>query len=110
MEDRNLYGRATGLDERGRFSAFGGAVDAALKELLVEKNDFFDLVAERWRSLFPNIMAKPERYENGKIVIRVRSAPMLYAVRPKLRMIKAKLAELPGAPKRIDIWLEIGAV
>ena len=110
MEDRNLYGRATGLDERGRFPTFGGAVDSALKDLLVEKNDFFDLVAERWSSLFPNIMAKPERYENGKIVIRVRSAPMLYAVRPKLRMIKAKLAELPGAPKRIDIWLEIGAV
>ena len=44
MEDRNLYGRATGLDERGRFSAFGGAVDAALKELLVEKNDFFTLI------------------------------------------------------------------
>ena len=110
MEDRNLYGRATGLDERGRFPTFGGAVDAALKDLLVEKNDFFDRVAVRWSSLFPNIMAKPERYENGKIVIRVRSAPMLYAVRPKLRMIKAKLAELPGAPKRIDIWLEIGAV
>ena len=110
MEDRNLYGRATGLNERGRFPTFGGAVDSALKDLLVEKNDFFDLVVDRWSSLFPNLMAKPERYENGKIVIRVRSAPMLYAVRPKLRTIKAKLAELPGAPKRIDIWLEIGPV
>ena len=38
MEDRNLYGTASGLGERGRFPAFGGAVDAALKELLVEKN------------------------------------------------------------------------
>ena len=110
MEDRNLYGRATGLDERGKFPAFGGAVDAALKDLLVEKNDFFDLVADKWASLFPNLMAKPERYENGKIVIRVRSAPMLYAVRPKLRTIKAKLAELPGAPKRIELRLEIGTV
>ena len=110
MEDRNLYGKATGLDERGKFPAFGGAIDAALKDLLVEKNDFFDLVADKWSSLFPNLMAKPERYENGKIVIRVRSAPMLYAVRPKLRMIKAKLAELPDAPKRIELRLEIGAV
>ena len=110
MEDRNLYGRATGLDERGRFSNFGGAIDEALKDLLVEKNEFFDLVADRWASLFPTLLAKPDRYEDGKIVIRVRSAPMLYAVRPKLRMVKAKLAELPGAPKKIDLRLEIGAV
>ena len=108
MEDRNLYGTASGLGERGRFPAFGGAVDAALKDLLVEKNEFFDLVADRWDSLFPGLLAKPDRYEDGKIVIRVRSAPMLYATRPKLRMIKAKLAELPGAPKRIDLRLEIG--
>ena len=108
MEDRNLYGRATGLGERGRFPAFGGAVDAALKDLLVEKNEFFDLVADRWASLFPGLFAKPDRYEDGKIIIRVRSAPMLFAMRPKLRMIKAKLAELPGAPKRIDLRLEIG--
>ena len=108
MEDRNLYGKATGLNERGRFASFGGAVDAALGELVKEKNEFFDLVADRWESLFPGLLAKPDRYEDGKIVIRVRSAPMLYATRPKMRMVKAKLAELPGAPKRIDIRLEIG--
>lgn len=108
MEDRNLYGRATGLGERGMFASFGGAVDSALTDMVREKNEFFDLVADRWEALFPGFPAKPDRYEDGKIVIRVRSAPMLYATRPKLRMVKAKLAEMPGAPRRIELRMEIG--
>jgi len=108
-DDRNLYGRATGLAERGKHAEFGGAVDAALADLLVEKNSFFDSVVDRWETLFPGFSAKPARFENGRIVLRVRSAPALYATRPKLRAIAAKLASLPGAPARVQLRLEVSA-
>lgn len=108
-EDSNLYGRASGLGERGRFRSFSGALDAALKDLTTEKNDFFDSLADRWAALFPDIQARPGRYEGGKIVLYVRSAPALFSVRPKMRRVKAKLAELPGAPAKIDLRLEIHA-
>jgi len=106
-EDTNLYGRATGLEERGRYRSFSGALDAALKDLTTEKNDFFDSLADRWSGLFPGLQARPGRYEGGQIVLYVRSAPALFSVRPKLRTVKAKLAELPGAPAKIDLRLEI---
>ena len=106
MEDRNLYGRATGVLERGKYATFGKALEAAVKDLLTEKNEFFDSLADRWPTLFPNLPVQPGRYEGGIIFLYVRTAPLLYAMRSKLPMIKAKLRTLPGAPKKIDLRLE----
>jgi len=105
----NVTGRAYGLDQRGRHPTTASALDAAFRDLLTEKNEFFDLLADEWARLFPTLPAKPGRYEDGKIFIYVRNAPTSYVVRPKLRMIARKLAELPGAPKKIDLRLEIHA-
>jgi hypothetical protein len=37
----------------------------------------------------------------------VRNPPTLYAMRMKLGLIRTKLAQLSGAPKLIDLKLEI---
>ena len=112
IDDHNLYGKAIGLDARGRHATFGGALSAALADLqseMAEKNDFFDSLADRWTTLFPTLKAVPGRYEDGIVFLYVRSAPLLYSVRSRLSSIRAKLASLPGAPKKITLRLEIHA-
>lgn len=107
MEDRNLYGRAIEPEKRGRHKTFGSAVGAAFSDLIVEKNEFFDSLVDNWRRIFPDQPARPGRYEDGKIFIYVRNAPTSFVVRPQLRAIAARLAQLPGAPRKIDLRLEI---
>ena len=107
LDDRNLYGEAVGLDARGRHATVASAFDAALKDLLTEKNAFFDSLVDNWKALFPTLPARPGRYEDGKIFVYVKNAPASYVVRPQLRAIAARLALLPGAPKKIDLKLEI---
>ena len=109
FDDSNLYGKAYGLGERGRHRTVASAFDAALKDLLTEKNPFFDSLCDNWKVLFPALPAKPGRYEDGKIFIYVKNAPTSFVVRPKLRTIAAALAKLPGAPKKVDLRLEIHA-
>ena len=93
-------------DKRGRHKTIASAFDAAFKDLTVEKNAFFDSLVDNWRTLFPNLPARPGRYEDGKIFVYVKNAPTAFLVRPKLRAIAAKLATLSGAPKKIDLRLE----
>ena len=94
-------------DQRGKHKTLSSALDAAFKALTVEHNDFFDSLCDNWAKIFPDMPAKPGRYEDGKIFIYVRSAAVSFMVRPKLRTIAGRLAQLPGAPKRIDLRLEI---
>jgi hypothetical protein len=94
-------------DQRGRHKTLDSALNAALQSLVSEHDDFFDSLFDVWGRLFPELPARPGRYENGKIIIYVRNAAMSFTVRPKLRMIAKRLSELPGAPKRIDLRLEV---
>ena len=75
--------------------------------IVAGNNDFFDSLADRWAELFPGVPAVPGRYEGGIIFLYVRSAPILFSLRPKLRAMARRLAALPGAPKRVDLRLEI---
>lgn len=95
--------------KRGRHATFDAAVEAAFRDLLTERNPFFDTLADRWPALFPGLPARPGRYEDGKIFLYVKNAPTNFALRPKLPAIKRALAALPGAPKRLDLRLEIHA-
>ena len=92
---------------RGRHATFASAVDSAYASLVEEKSDFFDSLADRWPSLFPGLAARPGRVDGGRIVLYVKSAPALFATRPKLAAVRRTLAALPGAPKRLDLLLEI---
>ena len=116
-------------ERRGRHRTFVSALDAACADLMTERTDFFDSLADVWSSLFPGLAAKPGRYEDGKIFLYVKSAPASFGVRPKLRAIAARLAKLvkgllchvnlipvnpteetdfmPSAPDRIREWIAI---
>ena len=87
---------------RGRHASFASAVDAAFGDLTTEKNEFFDSLADRWKTLFPDLPARPGRYEDGKIFLYVPNAAVNFMVRPRLAAIKKLLAALPDAPKRIE--------
>ena len=92
---------------RGRHASFASAVDAAFGDLMTEKNEFFDSLADRWKALFPDLPARPGRYEDGKIFLYVPNAAVNFMMRPRLAAIKKALAALPDAPRRIDLRLEI---
>jgi hypothetical protein len=101
------FWRPIAPDQRGRHKTLGSALDAAFKDLVRERNDFFDSLPDVWPKLFPDLPARPGRYEDGKIFIYVRNAATSFSVRPKLRAISERLSRLPGAPRRIDLRLEI---
>jgi len=93
-------------DKRGLHKTTASAFDAAFKDLMTEKNAFFDSLVDNWKALFPDLPARPGRYEDGKIFVYVRNAPTAFLVRPRLKAIAARLASLPGAPAKIDLRLE----
>ncbi len=95
--------------ERGQHVTFAAAVSAAFSELVTERSTFFDSLADLWPTLFPDCLARPGRFEDGRIFLYVRSASALYSMRPKLPNIRQALAKLPDAPKRIELRLEIHA-
>ena len=94
-------------DKRGRHRTAASAFDAAYRDLVAEHHPFFDSLCDNWASLYPTLPAKPGRYEDGKIFIYVKNAPTSFLVRPRLKAIAARLAKLPGAPKKVDLKLEI---
>lgn len=93
----------------------GGAVrlcallDESLDSMQSERNAFFDAVVDRWKSLFPDLPARPGRFAEGRVYLYVKSASLNFALRPKLPRVKRVLAGLEGAPKRFDVRLEIHA-
>lgn len=107
MDDRNLYGKAIDPGKRGRHATISSALDASLKDILVERNDFFDALADRWSELFPSLPLRPGRYEAGAIYLYVRSAPARFAMEPRMPAVRRKIAALPGAPRKLKVLLEI---
>lgn len=92
---------------RGRHSTFGSAVSASLKILTYVPDAFFDSIVDKWQELFPALPAKPGRKEGNKLFLYVKSAPVLFSTRPRLAAVKRALAALPGAPRRLEVYLEI---
>lgn len=94
-------------EKRGRFKTVSSAFDAAFNDLTAERNQFFNALADNWKMLFPALPARPGRYEDGKVFIYVRNSSVAFVVRPQLRKITAALAKLPGAPKKLEVKLEV---
>ena len=93
-------------DKRGRHKTTASALAAAFKDLTTEKNPFYDSLVDNWKRIFPDLPARPGRYEDGTIFIYVKNSSTAYLVRPRLRKIAAMLAALPGAPKKVNLKLE----
>ena len=85
----------------------GSLMDGLLANLLIEKSPFFDEVCEKWTEMFPDCVAKPGRWQNGRLFLYVRTSGQLFGMRSKLPKIKKALAALPAAPKRFLVNLEI---
>lgn len=105
--ENGVHWRPLEPHSRGKHATFNSALDAALSDLMTERNAFFDTLPDSWRRLFPLLPLRPGRYDNGCIVLYVSKPAILYAMRPKLAMIKDKLSALQGAPKQIKLRLEI---
>ena len=112
---RRLASRATpglpidgdAVETRVPMPGIGKLMDDLLASLLVEKSPFFDQVCEKWMELFPDCVAKPGRWQDGRLFLYVRTSGQLFGMRTKLPKMKKLLATLPTAPKRFSLNLEI---
>ena len=95
------------VETRVPMPSMGKLMDGLLATLLIEKSPFFDQVCEQWPTLFPDSVAKPGRWQDGRLFLYVRTSGQLFGMRPKLTKIKKALAALPTAPKRFSVHLEI---
>ena len=92
----------------------GDFMDRIVAHLVRDRSQFFDEVSSRWSGMFPGVKARPGKWVGssapngaGRLFLRVDSAAALFALRPKLPAIKRKLSEIPGAPARFSVHLEI---
>lgn len=112
---RRLASRATpglpidgdAVETRVPMPGIGKLMDDLLASMLVEKSPFFDQVCEKWMELFPDCVAKPGRWQDGRLFLYVRTSGQLFGMRTKLPKMKRLLAALPTAPKRFSVNLEI---
>ena len=112
---RRLESRATpglpvdgdAVEMRVPMPSMENLMDGLLTKLLVEKSPFFDEVCDKWTELFPDCIAKPGRWQDGRLFLYVRTSGQLFGMRTKLPKMKKLLATLPTAPKRFSLNLEI---
>ena len=112
---RRLASRATpglpidgdAVETRVPMPGIGKLMDDLLASMLVEKSPFFDQVCEKWMELFPDCVAKPGRWQDGRLFLYVRTSGQLFGMRTKLPKMKRLLAALPTAPKRFSVNPEI---
>lgn len=93
--------------KRGKHSSFASAIVASLNELSYIPDSFFDTLCDRWLEIFPMLAARPGRREGNKLFLYVKSAPVLFSIRSSLPAIRRTLAAITGAPKRLEVYLEI---
>ena len=94
----------------------GDCMEALVADLVRDRSPFYDEVCARWRELFPEQAAKPGKWVpeggpggGGRLFLHVRSSAGLFALRPKLPLIRKRLATLASAPKRFSVLCEIAA-
>ena len=79
----------------------------ANEQIMTVRSEFFDVISDDWKNLFPGLPAFPGRYEQDRLILYVKSAPLLFEVRRRLRTIKKKLLEINSAPRNLAISIEI---
>lgn len=98
---------------RNHVAIAGELMDRLVDDIVREQYPFFDEVREKWNKMFPDLKARPGKWvpasasKGGKLFLRVNSAAASFALRPKLPMIKKRLAALATAPGRFSLHVEI---
>lgn len=89
-------------------------LDSIVADLTKDRSPFFDEVCAKWDELFPDLKARPGKWVagateslGGRLFLHVRSAAASFALRPRLAGVKRRLAELPSAPRRFSVHIEI---
>jgi len=100
---------ADAVEIRTPVTRLDSAIDAMIASMGSQRSPFFDAVCEKWDDLFPGLPARPGRFEDRCLYLFVRSAAINFAVRPRLPAVKRTLQKLEGAPKRLEVRLEIRA-
>lgn len=90
-------------------SVLDAVIDGLNAEMHKEEAGFFDTVRESWPTMFPNLPMRPGRWQEGRIILYVANAGQSFAMRSRLPAIKKKLRELPNAPKKLTLIVEIHA-
>ena len=70
-------------------------------------NPFLDTLRESWTRLFPGVPLRPDRIDGTKIFLCAATAVQLYSARRHLPEIRRRLKELPGAPRKFTLHLEL---
>jgi len=91
----------------------GDSLKGVLDALLSVPNTFFDKITSEWKSMFPDVCAKPVRFEEDahtfKLILSVANAGMSFSLRPQMPRIRRTLKTLDGAPKKkIALIVRIG--
>ena len=94
-------------EKRHAYASFSAAAKAAIADLVTVHDPFVDSLVARWDSLFPGLPARPGRFDPPRLYLYVKSAALNFAVRPRLAAIRRAIAAVPGAPKRLEVRLEI---
>ena len=96
-------------------SQAGDFMDSLVEDLTRDRSTFFDEVVQCWQEPFPDINAQPGKWvsgptpkSGGRLFLHVVSAPALFALRPKLPLIKKKLSTLASAPLISGVTLTPG--
>lgn len=112
LSDRLLPGLpvdADALETRVKVPRVGSLLDALVSGLTERKDPFFDTVLENWKAICPDFPGRPGRFQDNRLFLYVRTAGLVFSLRPRLAKIKKLVAGLPGAPKRFTVHLEVHA-
>lgn len=97
---------------RRKAACVGDTLTRTLDDLLTVQHAFFDRLTAEWATRFPDIPARPVRFQEDarvfKIVLALSNAGQAFALRPRLPHLKRALKAMDGAPKKkIDVIVTI---
>lgn len=83
------------------------AAENTMREILRDKNPFWEQLAQRWRDLFPDTAARPSRLVGNTLYLAVPNAAARFALLRRMPLFKKRLLLVPGCPADISMRLEI---
>ena len=95
-------------ETRTPIPAVGSLMHKALAALDVRRDSGFAArAADAWDRLFPGLGARPSRMDGDMLFLAAGSSAALFMLRPRLPEIRRRLSELPGAPRGLQVKIEV---